>query len=101
MSSPKELIDAHTFSLPSQGSIYTQSTICLTDGTCKLIVASLNRKVFCCELSMTHCALPCGCVIVPQVGNPLSLFSPPKNVFLLLANVSRLVAPLFSIANQC
>ena len=74
MSSPKELIDAHTFSLPSQGSIYTQSTICLTDGTCKLIVASLNRKVFCCELSMTHCALPCGCAIVPQVKSTVGYF---------------------------
>lgn len=58
--------DAHTFSLPSQGSVYSQSTICLMDGTCKLIVATLNRKVFCFELSMFHCAEPCGCVVIPQ-----------------------------------
>jgi len=58
--------DAHTFSLPSQGSVYSVSTICLLDGTCKLIVATLNRKVFCLELSMYHCAEPCGCVVIPQ-----------------------------------
>jgi len=61
-----EMKDAHTFSLPSQGSVYSQSTICLMDGTCKLIVATLNRKVFCFELSMFHCAEPCGCVVIPQ-----------------------------------
>ena len=66
MATTSEMVDAHTFSLPYQGSIYTQTTICLIDGTCKLIVAAINRKVFCFELSMSHCALPCGCVVVPQ-----------------------------------
>ncbi len=58
-----DLSDAHTFSLSSQGSVYTQTVIQLVDGSSKLIVATLNRKVFCFDLSMTHCARPCGCVV--------------------------------------
>lgn len=61
------LVDAHTFSLDWQGNIYTVATITqYMAHTAKLIVATLNRKVFCFELSMSHCARPCGCVVVPQ-----------------------------------
>jgi len=60
-------VDAHTFSLDWQGNIYTIATITQhMSHTTKLIVATLNRKVFCLELSMSHCARPCGCVVVPQ-----------------------------------
>jgi len=63
----ENLIDAHTFSLDWQGNIYTIATITQhMSHTTKLIVATLNRKVFCLELSMSHCARPCGCVVVPQ-----------------------------------
>jgi len=59
--------DAHTFSLDWQGNIYTIATITqYLSHTTKFIVATLNRKVFCLELSMSHCARPCGCVVVPQ-----------------------------------
>jgi len=61
------LTDAHTFTLDWQGNIYTIATITQhMSHTTKLIVATLNRKVFCLELSMSHCARPCGCVVVPQ-----------------------------------
>jgi len=60
------LSNAHTFNLTSQGSIYTHTVIQLIDGSSKLLVATLNRKVFCFDLSMTHMARPCGCVVVPQ-----------------------------------
>lgn len=63
----ENLLDAHTFSLDWQGNIYTVATITqYMSHTTKLIVATLNRKVFCLELSMSHCARPCGCVVVPQ-----------------------------------
>jgi len=63
----ENLQDAHTFSLDWQGNIYTVATITQHQSfTTKLIVATLNRKVFCLELSMSHCARPCGCVVVPQ-----------------------------------
>ena len=62
-----ELLDAHTFSLDSQGNIYTVTSITQHHSfTSKLLVATLNRKVFYLELSMSHCARPCGCVVVPQ-----------------------------------
>ena len=62
-----ELLDAHTFSLDSQGNVYTVTSITPNQShTTKLIVATLHRKVFCMELSMSHCARPCGCVVVPQ-----------------------------------
>lgn len=61
------LIDAHTFSLDWQGNVYSTAAITQHGSqTTKLIVATLNRKVFCLELSMSHCARPCGCVVVPQ-----------------------------------
>ena len=61
------LTDAHTFTMDWQGNIYTIATITQhMSHTTKLIVATLNRKVFCLELSMSHCARPCGCVVVPQ-----------------------------------
>ena len=63
----ENLLDAHTFSLDFQGNIYTVSSIQQSGSlTTKLIVATLTRKVYCVELSMSHCALPCGCVVVPQ-----------------------------------
>ena len=63
----ENLLDAHTFSLDFQGNIYTVSSIQQSGSfTTKLIVATLTRKVYCVELSMSHCARPCGCVVVPQ-----------------------------------
>ena len=63
----EKLLDAHTFSLDFQGNTYTVTSITQHQTfTTKLIVATLNRKVFCMELSMSHCARPCGCVVVPQ-----------------------------------
>ena len=61
----ENLLDAHTFSLDFQGNTYSTTTITQSHTT-KLIVATINRKVFCMELSMSHCARPCGCVVVPQ-----------------------------------
>ena len=58
------LLDAHTFSLDWQGNIYTVTQH--TGTTTKLVVATLNRKVYCLELFMSHCARPCGCVVVPH-----------------------------------
>ena len=65
-----------------QGNVYSKAAIASHGSqTTKLIVATLNRKVsrsliwkftfihvkvFCLELSMSHCARPCGCVVVPQ-----------------------------------
>jgi len=61
------MTDAHTFSLDWQGNVYSKAAIAPHGSqTTKLIVATLNRKVFCLELSMSHCARPCGCVVVPQ-----------------------------------
>jgi len=61
------MIDAHTFSLDWQGNVYSKAAIASHGSqTTKLIVATLNRKVFCLELSVSHCARPCGCVVVPQ-----------------------------------
>lgn len=61
----ESLLDAHTFSLDFQGNTYSTTTITQSHTT-KLIVATINRKVYCMELSMSHCARPCGCVVVPQ-----------------------------------
>jgi len=60
------LYDAHKFQLRCQGSVYTHTIINLVDGSSKLLVATLNRELFCFDLSMTHMARPCGCVVVPQ-----------------------------------
>jgi KICSTOR complex protein kaptin len=38
--------DAHYFALPSQGNVYTLTKLGMTNGTNKLLVASLKRKVF-------------------------------------------------------
>jgi len=63
----EHLLDAHTFSLDYQGNTYSVTSITQHQTfTTKLIVATLNRKVLCMELSMSHCARPCGCVVVPQ-----------------------------------
>ena len=65
----EKLLDAHphTFSLDWQGNIYTDATISQhMSHTTKLILATLNRKVFCLELSMSHCARTCGCGVLPQ-----------------------------------
>ena len=63
----ENLLDAHTFSLDFQGNIYTVTSIQQSGTfTTKLIVATLTRKVYSVELSMSHCARPCGCVVVPQ-----------------------------------
>jgi len=63
----ENLLDAHTFSLDWQGNIYSVATITQhMSHTTKLIVATLNRKVFCLELSMSNCARSCGCVVVPE-----------------------------------
>ena len=60
-------MDARTFSLNWQGNIYTVATISQhMSHTTKLILATLNRKVFCLELSMSHCARTCGCGVLPQ-----------------------------------
>ena len=40
-----DLVNAHTFNLESQGSVYTQTVIKLVDGSNKLLVATLNRKI--------------------------------------------------------
>ena len=49
------------------GNIYTVAAITQhMSHTTKLTVATLNRKVFRLELSMTHYARHCGCVVVPQ-----------------------------------
>lgn len=42
-------IDAHFFSLPSQGNIYTLSPLTDAQGYTKLLVASLQRKIYCLE----------------------------------------------------
>jgi len=60
------LNNAHKFQLRCQGSVYTHTIINLVDGSSKLLVATLNRELFCFDLSMTHMARPCGCVVVPQ-----------------------------------
>ena len=72
------LWNAHTFNLGSQGNIYTQTVIKLINGSCKLLVAALSRKVSCFDLSMTHSARPCGCVVRKD------LFSYQLVIFLVL-----------------
>ena len=44
-----ELIEAHWISLPSQGNIYSMSKICSSNGSNKVLVASLKRKIYSCE----------------------------------------------------
>ncbi len=77
------LWNAHTFNLGSQGNIYTQTVIKLINGSCKLLVAALSRKVSCFDLSMTHSARPCGCVVRKDMFSyQLVIVLPPhKNVF--------------------
>ncbi|XP_037795477.1 KICSTOR complex protein kaptin-like isoform X2 [Penaeus monodon] len=49
-------INAHFFSLPSQGNVYTLTPLTDAKGFTKILVASLQRKVFC--LEYTH-GRPC------------------------------------------
>lgn len=44
-----KLENAHYFSLPSQGNIYTFAPLRLVNGSNKLLVAALKREVFCFE----------------------------------------------------
>nr|XP_045617862.1 KICSTOR complex protein kaptin-like isoform X1 [Procambarus clarkii]XP_045617871.1 KICSTOR complex protein kaptin-like isoform X1 [Procambarus clarkii]XP_045617879.1 KICSTOR complex protein kaptin-like isoform X1 [Procambarus clarkii] len=44
-------IDAHFFSLPSQGNVYTLKPLTDAKGFTKILVASLQRKVYCLEYS--------------------------------------------------
>ncbi|XP_031826699.1 KICSTOR complex protein kaptin isoform X1 [Nomia melanderi] len=43
------LIDAHWFPLTSQGNIYSMTKLCSTNGSNKVLVASLKRKIYSCE----------------------------------------------------
>ncbi|KZC10390.1 Kaptin, partial [Dufourea novaeangliae] len=43
------LIDAHWFPLTSQGNIYSMTKLCCTNGSNKVLVASLKRKIYTCE----------------------------------------------------
>lgn len=43
------LIDAHWFPLASQGNIYSMTKLCSPNGSNKLLVASLKRKIYSCE----------------------------------------------------
>lgn len=44
-----DLTDAHWFPLASQGNIYSMTKLCSTNGSNKLLVASLKRKIYSCE----------------------------------------------------
>ncbi|XP_076231442.1 KICSTOR complex protein kaptin [Calliopsis andreniformis] len=43
------LIDAHWFPLTSQGNIYSMTKLCSSNGSNKVLVASLKRKIYSCE----------------------------------------------------
>ncbi|XP_014479490.1 PREDICTED: kaptin-like [Dinoponera quadriceps] len=43
------LIDAHWFPLASQGNVYSMTKLCSPNGSNKLLVASLKRKIYSCE----------------------------------------------------
>ncbi|XP_076655108.1 KICSTOR complex protein kaptin isoform X2 [Halictus rubicundus] len=42
-------MDAHWFPLTSQGNIYSMTKLCSTNGSNKVLVASLKRKIYSCE----------------------------------------------------
>lgn len=47
----ENIIDAHYFLLPSQGNVYSLTKLCMSNGTNKILAASLRRKVFSFEYS--------------------------------------------------
>ena len=42
-------VDAHYFSLPTQGNIYSVVNLLLSNGKNKTLIATLKRKVYCFE----------------------------------------------------
>ncbi|XP_063231166.1 KICSTOR complex protein kaptin-like [Bacillus rossius redtenbacheri] len=48
----EDLVDAHYFTLPSQGNIYTLTKLSMSNGINKILAASLRRKVYLFEYSI-------------------------------------------------
>lgn len=75
------LKSAHYFSLPSQGNIYTLTKLHLTNGSSKLLAASLKREVFCFE----YVSSPSG-MLIPTVKEVSFTYIPSECKFYLMSN---------------